>query len=73
MSSLSPAPRSRPIAAIALTISLMLLFFIGALGGSVRADITTASLDNFSVGVLVWALAQVQSHFWLPSRHCVCR
>lgn len=52
MSSLSPAPRSRPFAAIALTTSLMLLFFVGVLGGSVRADITTAALDNFSIGVL---------------------
>lgn len=53
MSTLSPAPRSLGLAVAAVATAVLLLFFIGTLGGTVRGGITTPELDTFSLVVLV--------------------
>ncbi|WP_026060269.1 amino acid ABC transporter permease [Pseudaminobacter salicylatoxidans] len=57
MTTLSPAPRSMEPAVAALATAVLLLFFIGTLGGTVRSGITSAGLNTFSLWVIVLALA----------------
>lgn len=56
MTMLSPAPRSMGLAVTATVTAVLLLFFIGVLGGTVRGGITSAGLSTFSLGTIVAGL-----------------
>ncbi len=56
MTTLSPAPRSMGLAVTATVTAVLLLLFIGVLGGTVRSGITSAGLSTFSLGTIVVGL-----------------
>ncbi|WP_409322927.1 amino acid ABC transporter permease [Pseudomonas putida] len=54
MSALSPAPRSMGYAVAASVTAVLLLLFVGTLGGTVHRSITTETLSRFSTTVLIF-------------------